>query len=481
MVVGDIGMGAEVVVIGSGPGGYVAAIRAAQMGKDVTLVEREPTLGGICLNHGCIPSKALIHAAGVFNHIKHGEQYGITVKDASIDVGKLQAWKSGVVEKLTGGVAQLCERNGINVMQGEAKFTGEKSVRVEAEHGVSNVEFKDAIIATGSRSIEIPGFEYDGETIIGSRQALKLEDSPKSMLVIGGGYIGLELGMVYAKLGTKVTVVEMMDSLLPGVEKDLIRPIEKKLKDLDVDVLTGATAKGFKKTKTGADVEVETKDGKKNFKVEKVLVCVGRRPNTENIGLEDAGVKVDDKGFIPVDEQMKTSNPHVYAIGDIVGQPMLAHKASKEGIVAAEVIGGQPSAADFQAIPAVIFTDPEVATVGMTEAEAKEAGYEPQVGKFPFPALGRALTTGDADGFVRIVSDKETNLVLGAQMVGHEVSNLISEVALAIELAATTEDLELTVHPHPTMSEGIMEAAEVAMGHPIHIVMPKKKKPSKVA
>jgi len=475
MVVGDIAMGTEVLVIGSGPGGYVAAIRAAQMGKDVTLVEREPSLGGICLNHGCIPSKALIHAAGVYNHIQHGEAYGITVKGASIDVAKLQEWKSDIVEKLTGGVAQLCERNGINVMQGEATFTSSKSVRVESEYGVSNVDFKDVIIATGSRSIEVPGFEFDGETIIGSRQALKMEEAPKTMLVIGGGYIGLELSMVYAKLGTKVTIVEMMDNLIPGIEKDLVRPIEKKLQALGVEVFTGAAAKSYKKIKTGADVEVETKDGKKNFKVEKVLVSVGRRPNTENIGLEATGVKPDKKGFITVDQQMRTSNSHIFAIGDIVGQPMLAHKASKEGIVAAEVIGGLPSAADFQVIPAVIFTDPEVATVGMTEAEAKAAGYEPQIGKFPFPALGRALTTGDPDGFVRIVSDKSTNLVLGAQMVGHEVSNLISEVALAIELAATVEDLELTVHPHPTMSEGIMEAAEVAMGHPIHIVMPKKK------
>lgn len=470
MVVGDIAMGAEVLVIGSGPGGYVAAIRAAQLGKDVTLVEKESNLGGICLNHGCIPSKALIHAAGLYDQIKQAKRFGIKIKEASIDVGALQTWKNGVVEKLTGGVAQLCQRNGVNVMQGKAVFSDKKQVRVESEYGVNTVDFKDAIIASGSRPIEIPNFEFDGERVIDSGQALALEKAPKSLLVIGGGYIGLELGMVYAKLGTQVIVVEMLDALLPGVEADLLRPISKKLEALGVEVHTGATAKALKKTKTAATVTVATKDGEKSFKVEKVLVCVGRRPNTENLGLEAAEVKLDEQGFIQVDAQLRSSNPHVYAIGDVAGQPMLAHKASHEGIVAAEVTAGLPSAADFQAIPAVMFTDPEIATVGLTEMEAKEAGYKVTVGKFPFPALGRALTTGEADGFVRLISDSDSQIVLGAQMVGHEVSNLISEVALAIELAATSEDLALTVHPHPTMSEGIMEAAEVALGRAIHVI-----------
>jgi len=475
MVVGDIAMGTEVLVIGSGPGGYVAAIRAAQLGKDVTLVEKEATLGGICLNHGCIPSKALIHASSLYDHIQHAQLYGIQVKEATIDVAALQGWKQGVVDKLTGGVAQLCQRNGIEVMTGKATFTGEKQVRVEGEHGVTTINFKDAIVATGSHPIEVPQFEFDGVRVIGSRQALALDKAPKSLLVVGGGYIGLELSTVYAKLGTKVTVVEMLDTLLAGVEADLVRPVAKRLKALGVEVYTGARATALKKAKTSATVTVETQEGQKTFKVDKVLVSVGRKPNTSDLGLEAAGVTLDERGFVVVDEQLHSSNPHIYAIGDVAGQPMLAHKASHEGIVAAEVIAGLPSAADFQAIPAVIFTDPEIATVGLSEAQAKEAGYAPVVGKFPFPALGRALTTGSPEGFVRLVSDSKTQLVLGAQIVGHEVSNLISEVALAIELAATSEDLALTVHPHPTLSEGVMEAAEVVLGQAIHIIMPKKK------
>ncbi len=475
MVVGDIAMGTEVIVIGAGPGGYVAAIRAAQLGKDVTLVDAAPTLGGICLNHGCIPSKALIHAAGVYHGLKHGARYGISVKEATIDVAALQGWKAEVVAKLTGGVAQWGETHGVNVLQGKATFTGKRSVRVEAEHGVNNIDFEDAIVATGSKSIELSALPFDGETVIGSRQALALERAPTSLLVVGGGYIGLELAMVYAKLGSQVTVVELMDSVLPGFEADLVRPVAKQLEALGVEVLTKSKASGLKKGKGGASVKVETPDGEKTLKAETVLVCVSRRPNTDGLDLAAAGVNVDEKGFIPVDAQMRTNAPNIYAIGDVAGQPMLAHKASKEGIVAAEVIAGLPSAADFQAMPAVVFTDPEIATVGMTEAQAKAAGITPKVGKFPFPALGRALTTGAPEGFVRIVSDAETDVVLGAQIVGHEVSNLISEVALAIELAATTEDLALTVHPHPTMSEGLMEAAEVVLGHPIHIVLPKRK------
>ncbi|HEY5596662.1 MAG TPA: dihydrolipoyl dehydrogenase [Candidatus Bipolaricaulota bacterium] len=475
MVVGDIAMGTDVLVIGSGVGGYVAAIRAAQLGKDVTLVEKEPTLGGICLNHGCIPSKALIHAAGVYGQLKGAAMFGIEAKSVSLNVAKLQEWKQSVVTRLTGGVAQLCEKNGVDVLRGKATLTGKKQARVESEHGVSTLDFKQAIVATGARSMDVPGFPYDGDVVIDSRQALALSQVPKTLLVIGGGYIGLELGMVYAKLGSQVTVVEMMPDLLPGTEPDLLRPVAKKLKELGVITYTNAKAKALKKGKNGANVTVETKEGEKSVDAEKILVSVGRRPNSENIGLEAADVKVDGKGFISVNLQMRTSSPTIYAIGDVVGGPLLAHKALHEGLVAAEVIAGLPSAADFQAIPAVVFTDPEIATVGMTEAQAKAAGYEPAVGKFPLTALGRALTIGDPDGFVRLVSDAKTGTVLGAQMVGHEVSNLISEVALAIELAATAEDLALTIHPHPTMSEAIMEAADVLLGQAIHVIMPKKR------
>lgn len=470
MVVGDIAVGTEVLVIGAGPGGYVAAIRAAQLGKEVTLVEREPSLGGICLNHGCIPSKALIHATGLAHRLQHAEALGLHVENFSIDFEKLQAWKQDVVERLTGGIAQLCRGHDIEIVRGRAHFSGKRQVRVETEQGMGTIDFQDAILATGSRSVELKELPFDGETVIGSRQALALEAVPTSLLVIGGGYIGLELGTVYAQLGAQVTVVELLDTLLPGMEPDLVRPVEKHLQALGVEIFTRTKATGLERTKSGATVTLTTPEGEKRVKAEKVLVAVGRRPNVEELGLEAAGIELDEAGFVRKDEQMRTSNPHVYAIGDVAGPPLLAHAASHEGLVAAEVIAGLPSAADFQAIPAVIFTEPEIATVGLTVAAAREAGYEPQSARFPLSALGRALTANAPEGFIRLVTDAASGLVLGAQMVGHEVSNLIGEVALAIELAATAEDLALTVHPHPTMSEGIMEAAELALGRPIHVL-----------
>lgn len=477
MVVGEIAIGTEVLVVGAGPGGYVAAIRAAQLGKDVTLVEQDE-LGGICLNVGCIPSKALIYAAYLYEKIKHLDKIGISAKDVQLDMERMQAWKESVVKKLTGGVKQLCEGNGINIIKGKATFTSAKKCLVESEHGTQAIEFKNCIIATGAVPMTIPGFEIDGETVMDSTGALALKKLPESLIVIGGGYIGLELGMVYAKLGNKVTVVEMLDQLLPGTDAELVRLVARKARALGIEVYLKSQAKELKRSKSGAQLLIATPDGEKKLEAEKVLVSVGRRPNTPpELGLDKLGVQPGPKGFLKVDAQMRTSNPHVYAIGDVAGQPLLAHKASHEGIVAAEVICGLPSAADWQTVPAVIFTDPEIAYAGMSEAEAQKAGYKPLIGKFPFAALGRALSMNETEGFIKIIADEATKVVLGVQIVGPEASTLISEAVLAIEMGATLEDLALTIHPHPTLPEGLMEAAEAAMGKAIHILKPKKKEP----
>lgn len=479
MVVGEIATGTEVLVVGGGPGGYVAAIRAAQLGKDVTLVEKDE-LGGVCLNVGCIPSKALIYAAYLYEKIKHAEAFGISAKEVQINLERLQAWKESVVKKLTGGVEQLCKGNGVTVIKGKATFVSPKKCLVESEHGTQAIEFKDCIIATGSVPMTIPGFEIDGETVIDSTGALALKKLPESLIVIGGGYIGLELGMVYAKFGSRVTVVEMLDNLLPGTDSELVRLVARKVKELQMDVYLKSQAKELKKGKDGAQLTVQTPEGEKGLEAEKVLVSVGRKPNTlPELGLERLGLQPDSKGFLKTDKQMRTSVPHIYAIGDVAGPPLLAHKASHEGIVAAEAICGLSSAADWQTVPAVIFTDPEIAYAGLSEAEAQQAGYKTITGKFPFAALGRALTLGETDGFIKIIADAETKVVLGVQIVGPEASTLISEAVLAIEMGATLEDLALSIHPHPTLPEGLMEAAEAALGKAIHILMPKKREPAR--
>jgi dihydrolipoamide dehydrogenase len=479
MVVGEIATGTDVLVVGAGPGGYVAAIRAAQLGKDVTLVEKDE-LGGVCLNVGCIPSKALIYAAYLYDKIKHAEQFGISAKEVQIDLERLQAWKESVVKRLTGGVKQLCEGNGVNILKGKATFISPKKCLVEGEHGTQTIEFKDCIIATGSVPMTIPGFERDGEIVIDSTDALALRKLPQSLIVIGGGYIGLELGMVYAKLGAAVTVVEMLENLLPGTDPELVRLVARRAKELKMEIYLRSQAKELTRSKDGAELLVQTPEGEKKLKAEKVLVSVGRRPNTPaDLGLEKLGVQPDPKGFLKTDSQMRTINPHVYAIGDVAGPPMLAHKASHEGIVAAEAICGLKSAADWRTVPAVIFTDPEIAYAGMSESEAQQAGYKTLIGRFPFAALGRALTLGETDGFIKIIADAETKVVLGVQIVGPEASTLISEAVLAIEMGATLEDLALSIHPHPTLPEGLMEAAEAALGRAIHILMPKRKEPTR--
>jgi len=474
MVVGEIAMGTELLVIGGGPGGYVAAIRAAQLGREVTLVEKEE-LGGICLNHGCIPSKALIHAAQLAYKLPRLNDLGIEVQNLSVDFAKLQGWKEGIVKKLVSGVGQLLKHHNVQVLKGSASFIAPNKVLVESEHGTQAVEFKHAIIATGSCPIELPGFEFDGDVVLSSRHALSLKEIPKELLIIGGGYIGLELGTVFAKLGSQVTVVEMMEQLLPGTDPEPVKVVERRLKELGVTIHLRSKAKSLKKGKGGAKLIVESHEGELELEAQKILVCVGRRPNTEGLALERAEVELTEKGFIKVDGELRTSNSRIYAIGDVAGPLMLAHKASHEGLVAAAQVAGQPAGVDWLSVPTVIFTDPEIAYVGLTEAQAREQEYTPIVGKFPFSALGRALTMGEAEGFVKVIADEETKLILGVEIVGPEASDLISEATLAIELGARLDDLALTIHPHPTLPESLREAAEAAMGTAIHILTPKAK------
>jgi dihydrolipoamide dehydrogenase len=474
MVVGDVTTGVEVVVVGGGPGGYVAAIRAARLGREVVLVDDSGRLGGICLNHGCIPSKALIHAAGTYHDLKEeAAGMGITAEGVTVDLKAMMAWKGSVVTRLTDGIAKLCRGNGIRVVHGAFAFTSERTGLINFEEGFENVEFEKAIIATGSRPAQLPGLDPDGESILTSRDALALEAVPERLLVVGGGYIGLELGTVYAKLGSRVEVVEMMDTLLPGVDPDLVRFVARRLKKLGVVTRLGTTVDGVAPGAAGGlEVTVMKGDAAETIACDKVLVAVGRRPNVAGLDLEKAGIPVDDRGFIPIDEECRTRVPHVFAIGDVAGEPMLAHKASREGIVAAEVLSGRKSARDWQAVPAVIFSDPEIATVGLSEEQAAAEGFEVQVGRFPFSASGRALTMNRAEGFVKVVADRGTGRVLGVRIVGPEASTMISEGALAIEMAATLEDIASTIHPHPTLPESLMEAAEAAEKKAIHILNP---------
>ena len=464
---------ADVVIIGSGPGGYPAAIRMGQLGLKPVLVEKgEP--GGVCLNVGCIPSKALIHAAKTFDKLTHTEDMGISVASKpKADMAKMQTWKGGIVKKLTGGVKQLVKANGGEMVFGEARVEKGKDahrVVVKGKNGEQAITTKNVVIATGSRPIVIPGFELDGKRVIDSTGALALDEVPKRMAVIGGGYIGLELGTVYAKLGTKVTVVEALDSILTGMEKDCVKAVEKKLRKMGVEVLTGAKAKGWEDKKDRAVLKIETKDGEAKLDADKILVSVGRRPNSENLGLQEMGVALDDRGYVKVDRQQRTNVGGIYAIGDVAGGMLLAHKATKEGEVVAEVIAGHKGEMDARTIPAVVFTDPEIASTGMTEDEAKQAGHDLKVGKFPYAALGRALSVNDTEGFFKVIADAKTEEILGVHVVGNGASDLISEAALAIEMGAVLHDMSLTIHPHPTLSEGLMEAAAAAMKEAIHIV-----------
>jgi dihydrolipoamide dehydrogenase len=454
------------LVMGAGFGGYVAAIRLRQLGQEVALVEKE-LLGGVCLNVGCIPSKTIVRAAKLLKQIQRAGDLGIETAQPRVDLQRLQAWKTGVVNKLRSGVAYLCKGNNVNLVYGEARFQGPHEVQVNTDHELRTFTPDNIIIATGSRPIELPSFKFDGKFVITTTEALSLSEVPKNFVIIGGGVSGLELGTAYARFGSHVTVIEMLDQLLPGVDIELVRVVERSLRKLGVETRVKARAKWARDGKVGAQLA----DGSEvEFPADKVMVTVGRRPNSDQIGLEKTGVKTGASGFIQVNSQMQTNVAGIYAIGDVVGQPLLAHKASKQGIVAAEVICGQASAADFKAIPSAIWTDPEIATVGLTEAEARKKGYDPIVGKFPFTALGRAMAVGETEGFIKIVAHKESEQILGVHMVGADVTDLISEAALAIELGATLDDLALTVHPHPTLPEALMEASEAAKGKAIHIL-----------
>ncbi|ALV22080.1 dihydrolipoyl dehydrogenase [Carnobacterium antarcticum] len=470
MVVGDFAEELETVVIGSGPGGYVAAIRAAQLGQSVTLIERG-NIGGVCLNVGCIPSKALIHAGEEYQSSLNASSTGIQNKETTIDFKKTQAWKNKkVVQPLTKGVEQLLKKNNVSIIKGEAYFVNSQTLHVmfDEEKG-QTYKFEKAIIATGSRPIELKSFKF-GERIIDSTGALSLTEIPKKMIVIGGGYIGTELAGAYAKLGTEVTILEGMDQILMGFEKDMVKLVEQNFKRKNVTVVTNAMAKSAEQNEQQVTVTYEADGAEKQLEADYVLVSVGRRPNTDDIGLDIAGIETDGKGFIQVDEQGRTNKKNIFAIGDIVPGLALAHKASYEAKVAAEAISGSKGAAvDYLAMPAVCFTDPELATVGFTEKEAKEKGFEVKTSKFPLAGNGRALSLNKAEGFIRLVTEKESQALLGAQVAGVNASDLIAELGLAVENGLTAEDIALTIHSHPSLGESIMDAAELALGQPIHI------------
>ncbi|MGB0589455.1 MAG: dihydrolipoyl dehydrogenase [Myxococcota bacterium] len=459
------------VVIGAGPGGYVCAIRLAQLGVDTLLVEKRD-LGGVCLNVGCIPSKALITASKLVHQIREAEEMGIIAGPVTLDLEKMIAWKAGIVGKLTSGVGHLVEGNGGKILRGAATFTGPNTLDVTGSDGeTTTVSFENAVIATGSVPTEIPGFELDGEHVVSSTEALAWTKAPERIVVIGGGYIGMEMGGVWQRMGSQVTVVEFADRILPGFAKDLSRPVQRRFKAHGGAVKTKTKATSWKKAKGGGvTVTIEDlKSGKEStLEADVILLTVGRRPMSSGLGLETAGVATDARGIVTVDGAQRTNVGNIYAIGDVAGEPMLAHKGSKEGEVAAEVIAGKASAFDVRGIPAVVFTDPEIAGVGMTEEEAKAAGHKVSVGRFSFAANGRALSLNDADGFVRLVFDSDTEVLLGGQIVGPEASNLIAEVGLALEMGALASDLALTIHAHPTLSETVMEASAAALGHAIH-------------
>lgn len=468
----------HLAVIGAGPGGYAAAFHAADLGMKVTLIDPEANPGGVCLYRGCIPSKALLHVAKLIEESQQAKNWGLDFASPKIDLARLRGWKEGVVKKLTGGLGQLSKQRKVEYIPGRAAFENSTTLRIsKGDNSESTLTFDRIIIATGSRPAIIPAFKIDSSRLMDSTGALNLEDIPASLLVVGGGYIGLELGSVYAALGTKVTVVEMLTGLLPGADRDLVLPLHKRLEKMFDAILLNTTVAALKEEPAGIRATFEgasIKDEQREKVFERVLVSVGRKPNSEIPGLQQTQVKVNDRGFIEVNHQLQTADPSIYAIGDVVGEPMLAHKASHEGRVAAEAIAGHKVAFEPNAIPAVVFTDPEVAWAGLTESQAQKENREIRVAKFPWAASGRALTLDRPEGMTKLLIDPQNERVLGVGIVGAGAGELIAEGVLAIEMAALAKDVALTIHPHPTLSETIMESAEVFYGTSTHIFRPKR-------
>ncbi|MBV6741037.1 dihydrolipoyl dehydrogenase [Xanthomonas vasicola] len=471
----------KMVVLGAGPGGYTAAFRAADLGLDTVLIERYASLGGVCLNVGCIPSKALLHAAAVIDEVAHAGDFGVDFGQAKITLDKLREYKEKVVGKLTGGLASMAKQRKVRTVTGVASFVSPNELEIVGDDGKTQLlRFEHCIIAAGSQAVKLPNFPWDDKRVMDSTDALELHDIPKTLLVVGGGIIGLEMATVYSALGSKVTVVEFMDQLMPGADKDLVKPLADRLKKQGVEVHLKTKATDVKADKTGITVSFEAavegeKPGLQATAYDRVLVAVGRTPNGKKIGAEKAGVSITERGFIPVDRQMRTNVPHIFAIGDIVGNPMLAHKAAHEGKLAAEVAAGEKKEWVARVIPSVAYTNPEVAWVGVTETEAKAKGLKVGVAKFPWAASGRAIGIGRTEGFTKLIFDEETHRVIGGAIVGVHAGDLLAEIGLAIEMGAEAEDIGHTIHAHPTLSESVGMAAEVYDGTITDLYIPKKK------
>jgi dihydrolipoamide dehydrogenase len=466
----------NIAVIGAGPGGYAAAFLSADLGMKVTLIDEEVNPGGVCLYRGCIPSKALLHVAKVIDESRNAKAWGIEYGDPKIDLTRLRSWKEGVVKKLTGGLGQLSKQRSVQYVRGRASFENSNTLRVtKVGGGEETLTFDRIIIATGSRPAVIPSLKLDSPRVMDSTGALDLADLPRTLLVIGGGYIGLELGTVYAVLGTRVSVVEMLPGLLPGADRDLVLPVHKRVEKLFDSIMVNTTVAALKEESGGIRVTFDGPEVKERERVfDKVLVSVGRKPNSEIPGLEKTRVKVGERGFIQVNKQLQTADPSIYAIGDVVGEPMLAHKASHEGRTAVEAIAGHKVAFEPNAIPAVVFSDPEIAWCGLTETQAQKEGREIKVSRFPWGASGRAVTLDRTDGMTKLILDPQSERVLGMGIVGVGAGELIAEGVLAIEMGALAKDIALTIHPHPTLSETIMESAEVFFGTSTHVYRPKR-------
>ncbi len=462
----------EAIVLGGGPGGYVCAIRLAQLGVKTVCIEEEE-YGGVCLNWGCIPSKALIANAHFYTKAQTIGAHGIEVGSIAVNPDKMQDWKDGIVKKLTGGVRGLLKSNGAEIIEGRGKLVAKNVVEVTEKNGGKRriTAEKAIVIATGSATIQVPGFEFDGKQVIGAREAVSLRKIPKRLCVIGGGVIGLELGMVYQAFGSELTVVELTPSLLPGIDPDCVKVVERTLTKHGGKVLKNTRAERVEKRADGSVAVHVVSAGKPEVvECDQVLVAVGMKPRSRGIGLEEVGVTIDARGFVPTDDGCRTNVPGIYAIGDVSGAPMLAHKASKEGEVAAEVIAGHHAGKDWMTVPGIVFTHPEIASAGMTEEQAREKGHKFKAARFPFSALGRAMSIAETDGFVKVITEDETKRILGIHIVGPSASDLISEAALAVELVATAEDMALTIHPHPTLGEALMEASAASLGQAIHMV-----------